>query len=54
MVFRGAEATGATATPTPAKAAATKSAPRTAASGPVATEAAVAARSTGGPAVRGA
>ncbi|MET8257164.1 lytic polysaccharide monooxygenase [Micromonospora sp. NPDC005205] len=43
VVFRGAKATGATATPTPAKAAATKSAPRTAASGPVATETAVAA-----------
>ncbi|MEU5671669.1 lytic polysaccharide monooxygenase, partial [Micromonospora sp. NPDC047753] len=43
VVFRGAKATGATATPTPAKAAAPKSAPRTAASGPAATQAAVAA-----------
>ncbi|MEU7976021.1 lytic polysaccharide monooxygenase [Micromonospora sp. NPDC049089] len=41
VVFRGAKATGATATPTPAEAAATKSAPRTAASGPAATETAV-------------
>ncbi|KAB1919976.1 lytic polysaccharide monooxygenase [Micromonospora noduli] len=46
VVFRGAKAAGATATATPAKAGATKSAPaapRTAASGPVATEPAVAA-----------
>ncbi|RAO17837.1 Chitin-binding protein CbpD [Micromonospora noduli] len=46
VVFRGAKAAGATATATPAKAGATKSAPaapRTAASEPVATEPAVAA-----------